>query len=59
MPLEIYNTLTRSKEIFTPLESGRVGMYVCGPTVYSDSHVGHAKSYITFDVVRRYLERAA
>ncbi|HET6512163.1 MAG TPA: cysteine--tRNA ligase [Candidatus Kapabacteria bacterium] len=56
MPLEIYNTLTRRKEIFTPLVSGEVGMYVCGPTVYSDSHVGHAKSYITFDVVRRYLE---
>lgn len=55
MALEIYNTLTRKKEVFTPLEEGRVGMYVCGPTVYSDSHIGHAKSYITFDVVRRYL----
>jgi cysteinyl-tRNA synthetase len=55
MPLEIYNTLTRKKELFTPLHEGRVGMYVCGPTVYSDSHIGHAKSYITFDVVRRYL----
>jgi cysteinyl-tRNA synthetase len=56
MPLEIYNTLTRRKEIFEPLRQGEIGMYVCGPTVYSDSHVGHAKSYITFDVVRRYLE---
>lgn len=56
MPLEIYNTLRRRKEIFTPLHADVVGMYVCGPTVYSDSHVGHAKSYITFDVVRRYLE---
>jgi len=55
MPLEIYNTLTRKKELFTPLQEGRVGMYVCGPTVYSDAHIGHAKSYITFDVVRRYL----
>lgn len=56
MPLEIYNTLSRSKQIFEPIHTGEVGMYVCGPTVYSDSHVGHAKSYITFDVVRRYLE---
>jgi cysteinyl-tRNA synthetase len=56
MPLEIYNTLSRRKESFEPLKSGAVGMYVCGPTVYSDSHVGHAKSYISFDVVRRYLE---
>jgi cysteinyl-tRNA synthetase len=56
MPLEIYNTLSRRKEIFEPLKSGEVGMYVCGPTVYSDAHVGHAKSYISFDVVRRYLE---
>ena len=55
MPLEIYNTLTRKKEVFTPLREGSVGMYVCGPTVYSDAHIGHAKSYITFDVVRRYL----
>src|SRR6266542_4089462 len=56
MPLEIYNTLTRKKELFTPLNESVVGMYVCGPTVYSDAHVGHAKSYITFDVVHRYLE---
>lgn len=56
MPLEIYNTLTRKKEPFTPVQEGEVRMYVCGPTVYSDSHVGHAKSYITFDIVRRYFE---
>jgi cysteinyl-tRNA synthetase len=55
MPLEIYNTLTRKKEVFTPVHEGEVGLYVCGPTVYSDSHVGHAKSYITFDIVNRYL----
>lgn len=61
MPLEIYNTLTRKKEVFTPVHEGGstigapVGMYVCGPTVYSDAHVGHAKSYITFDIVNRYL----
>lgn len=56
MPLEIYNTLSRRKEVFKPLTEGRVGMYVCGPTVYSDAHIGHAKSYVTFDVVRRYLK---
>jgi cysteinyl-tRNA synthetase len=56
MSLQIYNTLSRSKEEFVPINPGRVGMYVCGPTVYSDSHIGHAKSYITFDVVRRYLQ---
>ncbi len=55
MPLQLYNTLTRKKEIFTPLVPGHVGIYVCGPTVYSDSHVGHAKSYISFDILVRYL----
>ena len=55
MPLNIYNTLTRKKEEFTPLKEGFVGMYVCGPTVYGHSHVGHAKSYISFDVILRYL----
>jgi cysteinyl-tRNA synthetase len=56
MMLEIYNTLTRKKEVFTPIQEGHVGMYVCGPTVYSDSHVGHAKAYIMGDTVHRYLE---
>ncbi len=56
MALEIYNTLTRKKEAFTPLVEGKVGMYVCGPTVYSDAHLGHAKAYITPDIVHRYLE---
>lgn len=55
MSLMIYNSLTRTKEIFTPLQEGRVHMYVCGPTVYDYPHIGHAKSYITFDVVVRYL----
>ncbi|MDE3058219.1 MAG: cysteine--tRNA ligase [Bacteroidota bacterium] len=55
MPLQLYNTLTRRKEIFTPLHEGRVGIYVCGPTVYGDSHIGHAKSYVSFDVIVRYL----
>ncbi len=55
MALKVYNTLSRSKEDFVPYIPGRVGMYVCGPTVYSDSHIGHAKSYISFDVIYRYL----
>ena len=55
MPLQIYNTLTRRKDQFKPLNEGRVGMYVCGPTVYGHSHIGHAKSYVSFDVIVRYL----
>ena len=55
-PLLIYNTLTRQKELFRPLHEGRVGMYVCGPTVYGDAHLGHARPAITFDVVFRYLQ---
>lgn len=53
--LHIYNTLSRSKEEFQPIEEGFVGIYVCGPTVYGDPHLGHAKSYVSFDVVVRYL----
>ncbi len=53
--LVIYNTRTRRKEKFEPLTPGRVGMYVCGPTVYGDPHLGHARSAITFDVLFRYL----
>ncbi len=55
MPLEIYNTLTRKKEIFTPLVPGYVGMYVCGPTVYSDVHLGNCRTFISFDIIYRYL----
>ncbi len=55
MSLRIYNTLTREKETFTPLSAGKVGMYVCGPTVYDMSHTGHARVYVAFDVVARYL----
>jgi len=55
MSLQLYNTLTRTKEEFKPLHDGFVGMYVCGPTVYSHSHVGHGKSYVSFDIIVRYL----
>ena len=55
MSLVIYNTLSRQKEEFKPLHEGRVGMYVCGPTVYSHSHIGHGKSYVSFDIIVRYL----
>ena len=55
-PLLIYNTLTRKKERFEPLHAPNVGMYVCGPTVYGDPHLGHARPAITFDVVFRYLQ---
>ena len=53
--LQIYNSLTRRKETFTPLHPERVGMYVCGPTVYGDGHLGHARPAITFDILFRYL----
>ncbi len=53
--LHVYNTLTRQKELFEPLNPPHVGMYVCGPTVYGDAHLGHAKSYVSFDVILRYL----
>lgn len=55
MPLEIYNSYSRKKEIFEPINPPFVGMYVCGPTVSGESHLGHARPYITFDVVYRYL----
>jgi len=54
--LKLYNTLSRKKEVFKPLTEGRVGMYVCGPTVYGDAHLGHARPGITFDVVFRYMQ---
>ena len=55
MALKIYNSYSKQKEIFTPITPGHVGMYVCGPTVSGESHLGHARPYITFDVVYRYL----
>ena len=53
--LTIYNTLSRQKELFVPLHAPHVGMYVCGPTVYGDAHLGHARPAITFDILFRYL----
>src|SRR6476620_8161772 len=54
--LKVYNSYIRDKEVFEPLVPGHVGMYVCGPTVSGESHLGHARPYITFDVVSRYLQ---
>lgn len=56
MTIKIYNSITREKEEFKPVESGKVKMYVCGMTVYSDAHIGHARTYFAFDVIRRYFE---
>ncbi len=56
MPIRIYNTMTRKKEEFVPLEDGKVRMYVCGITPYDYSHIGHARSCVAFDVIRRWLE---
>ena len=54
--MKIFNTLTRRKEEFVPLEEGKVKMYVCGPTVYNLIHIGNARPMIIFDTVRRYME---
>ena len=56
MALSIYNSFTRKKDLFVPINKSQVKMYVCGPTVYGPPHVGHARSYTCFDVVRRYLD---
>ena len=56
MAQRVYNTLSRQTELFEPLEPGRVRMYVCGPTVYAQAHIGHAMSTVVFDVIRRFLE---
>jgi len=55
MALSVYNSLAREKQLFEPLQPGRVHMYVCGPTVYNDAHLGHGKTYVNFDVIVRYL----
>ncbi|WP_291293200.1 cysteine--tRNA ligase [Enterococcus sp.] len=54
--IKIYNTLTREKEVFQPIEEGKVKMYVCGPTVYNYIHIGNGRSVVSFDTIRRYLE---
>ncbi len=54
--LKLYNTLSKTKEEFKPINPGKVGMYVCGPTVYDHCHLGHARGYVSMDVLRRYLE---
>ncbi len=56
MSLRIYNTLTRSKEVFEPVRPGKVGMYLCGPTVYKSPHVGHMVGPVIFDAIKRYLK---
>ncbi|MEP7376307.1 MAG: cysteine--tRNA ligase [Chitinophagaceae bacterium] len=53
--LKVYNSMSRTKEVFTPITPGHVGLYVCGPTVSGESHLGHARPYVTFDVINRYL----
>jgi len=55
MAIRIYNSLGRKKQLFEPQETGKVRMYVCGPTVYDSCHIGHARSVIVFDVIARYL----
>src|SRR5437899_3505090 len=55
--LRVYNTLTRSLDEFRPIHPGRVNMFVCGPTVYDSSHIGHAKTYVDYDIIARYLQR--
>ena len=55
MPIKIYNTLTRRKEDFAPIDRSEVRIYVCGVTVYDFSHIGHARSALVFDMMRRYL----
>ncbi len=55
--MQIYSSQTHKKEEFQPIESGKVRMYVCGPTVYDNIHIGNARTFISFDVIRRWLYR--
>lgn len=57
MPLMLYDTLTRTLREFKPLKDNRVNMFVCGPTVYDLSHLGHARTYVAYDVMARYLKQ--
>ena len=54
--MEIYSTLTRSKETFETMNDNRINLFVCGPTVYDDAHIGHGRTYISFDTIKRYWE---
>ena len=54
--MDVYSTLTRSKEDFKTINDNRVNLFVCGPTVYDDAHIGHGRTYISFDTIKRYLE---
>src|SRR5438045_4222674 len=56
MSLRVYNTLTKQKEVFQPVQPGKVGIYVCGPTVYKSPHIGHMVGPVIFDAVKRYLQ---
>ena len=56
MTIQVYNTMSRRKEEFVPKEPGKVGIYVCGVTPYNDPHVGNARPFVTWDVIRRFLE---
>ena len=56
MTIRVYNTLTKTKEDFEPVEAGKVGIYLCGPTVYKPSHIGHMVGPVIFDTIKRYLE---
>src|SRR5215213_5975682 len=56
MSLRVYNTLTRQKDLFDPVRPGKVGMYLCGPTVYKPSHIGHMVGPVIFDALKRYLQ---
>ena len=53
--LKLYNSLTRQKEVFKPLQPGKVGMYVCGITIYDLCHIGHGRTFVAFDMIVRYL----
>ncbi|MFT5385553.1 MAG: cysteinyl-tRNA synthetase [Saprospiraceae bacterium] len=53
--LQVYNSLSRKKEVFKPINEGKIGMYVCGPTVYSDVHLGNCRTFVSFDIIYRYL----
>ncbi len=56
MTLKLYNTLTRKKEVFKPIHRGKVGMYVCGPTIYNYVHIGNLRAYVFADIFRKYLK---